>query len=145
MFDRNVRAVTVDSSVLEAEDAARRTREHDDLVAANRRRQLAWDTEQRDREQRRHQLEVDATTAKQEAAHRQIAAQQSAQWAWAKRRADLRDHVATLRSAVQSAQSTVDNAPLHEATAAAAALVVHERRLKQAETEYANHPKTSAF
>lgn len=139
MFGRNIRSAVINSSVLEAEDDARRQRDHEEYVASIRRRQLAFDTQQREAEEARHQREVDATTAKREQEQRKAEALQAAQWAWAARRSELRDEVAALRTAIRTAEDRMLTAPMSEATAAASERDVLEHRLTAIEAEYARH------
>jgi chromosome segregation ATPase len=143
MFGRNIRTATVDTAVLEAEDAARRKREHDEQVASVRRRQAEFAAAQQASADHRRQVERDASDAKRDDAQRKAEGAQRAQWAWAIRRNELRDQVADLRRAIQDAVSRIDTAPMPEATAAAGERQVLEHRLKTAESEYSAHLKTS--
>jgi hypothetical protein len=143
VFGSKTRSVVVDRSVLEAEDVARRKVFVDDLVAANRRRQLDHDTQLREAEQRRHQREIDAGRAILEGRQRQSEAQQRAQAAWSVRKGELRDNVAALRTAIRCAEEVMEVAPMPEATAASAERDVLAHRLRIAESEYATHLKSS--
>jgi hypothetical protein len=143
MFGKNIRTATVDTAVLEAEAAARRKREHDDLTASVRRRQAAFDADRNAAEQGRRQRELDAGRADLEKRQRNAEGLGAAQWAWANRRNALRDEVAELQRAIQGAESRMDSAPMPEATAAAAEGQVLERRLKTAELAFAAHMKSS--
>lgn len=138
MFGRN-RQVTIDPSVYEAEDAARRKRELDGLIAANRRRQLAFDTQQLEAEQGRHDAAVATSRAQLEQCQERAQRLADAQAAWAARRNALKDSVAELRTAISVAESRMDSGQLDEATRAAGERAVFERRLATAERDYAAH------
>lgn len=141
MFGTN-RTVTVAGTALEAEDSERRKRDVADLVAANRRRQAAYDADRNAAEQRRRQLEVDAGRALLEQRDRQSAAQQNAQTVWAVRRNGLRDQVAQLQGALRGAEDRMHLSDMDVAVRAAAEADVYRMRLAQAERDLAAHKLT---
>lgn len=139
---KNNRTVTIDSSVYEAEAEERRRRELDDLTQANRRRQLAFDTQRNDAEQRRRQLEVDEGRANLEQRDRQLAAQQNAQTVWAVRRNGLRDQIAHLQGALSGAEGRMHSSDMDIAVRAASEADVFRMRLSEAQNAYAAHMTT---
>ena len=143
MFGKNIRTATVDGAVLEAEDAARRKREVDDLVAANRRRQAAYDADRNAAEQRRRQAAADEGQALLESRDRLSRAQQNAQTVWAARRAELRSNVIELQSALSGVEGRMHSSDMDEAVRGAAEADVFRMRLSEAELAYAQHLKTS--
>jgi hypothetical protein len=143
MFGKNIRTATVDTAVLEAEDAARRKREHDEQVASVRRRQAEFAAAQQASADHRRQVERDASDAKRDDAQRKAEGAQRAQWAYAIRRNELHDEVAALRRLIQGCEERMDHAPLAEAAVAASEREVLARRLTTAESSYALHLKSS--
>ena len=139
MFGKNHRTVTIDPSVYEHEAEERRARERDAHVASVRQRQAAFDAAEKEKADRRRQLEIDQTEALRAKQQQQAQALQNAQAAWAARRNELRDQVAALRTEVRSAQDRMETAPMDEAVRAAGERQVFERRLLIAERDYAAH------
>jgi hypothetical protein len=104
---------------------------------------LAAEEQARKAETERLERDRKISAAHQARAQQQAQAGQDAQRAWAEVRNALRSAVVEAQQAVAACEARINGADFEDAVRAAAELVVHQRRLENAQTSFAQHSQRS--